>query len=109
MQRVTIVDGTPGATAKYVASDVAQSLPAAVTAVAGRISLGVLITVELYAVRIAFGNAVPTQGSSPDLGHVLNPGDIMKITGSTLLSTLQYINANNGENSVLQITPLYMS
>jgi len=106
MLRSVTIDGVPGATARYVTSDIAQSLPAAIVTVAGRTALGALITCEANPVRIGLGGATPTQGAS-SLGHLLNPGDVYRVAGSQMLSTLKYISASAANAGVLQITPLY--
>jgi hypothetical protein len=106
MLRIVQIDGRPGDTARYVCSDTATPLPAAVLTNSGAECLGLLITVESYAVRIAFNNIHPTQGVAA-IGHVLNAGDVLRVFGNDLASTFHYINANNAQNAVLQITPYY--
>lgn len=104
MLRTISIDGRPGDTAKYTSGDVAASLPAAVLTDSGADAVGLLISVETYAVRITFGDGVdPTTA----LGHYLGPGYILRVYGNDLVSTFQYINASAGQNAVLQITPFY--
>lgn len=105
MLRTVQIDGRPGDTARYTASDTATALPDAVLTNSGAECVGLLITVETYPVRIAFG-VDPTQGVG-SVGHLLQVGDVYKVAGNDLAAELQYINANNGANGVLQITPFY--
>ena len=108
MLRSISIDGVPGATATYTSTDVAQTLPAAVTTIAGRTIVGFLMTVETNPVSIAFGGAIPTQGASP-LRHLLSAGDTLKVSGSQVATTFRYISAGAGNASTLQITPFYTS
>ncbi len=98
-------DGRPGAgTVKLTGSDVAQSISASILTYSGYQCKGAIITVEDNPVRISF---VSDADQSTALGHQLNVGDSWRIYGESLISELTYINANNGENCVLQFTPLY--
>jgi hypothetical protein len=106
MLREIPIDGTPGPTLRYLSTNVAQSLPAVVTTIAGKITVGFLATVETNAVRFAIGGTVPTQGASP-VGHALNVGDCLRLMGSTVVTTFQYISATAGASGVLQLTPFY--
>jgi hypothetical protein len=99
-------EGTPDDTLRLVGSDAAQALSSTVLTVAGRTCKGAIITVEDNPIRIAFGGATPTQGAS-SLGHLLNVGDVMRVYGEGMMQDFKYINANNGNNSVMQLTPLY--
>lgn len=63
--------------------------------------VGCLITVETYSIRIAWGTD-PTQVG---LGHVLAPGQSIKLTNHKQIIDFRFINKTNGENAVLMITP----
>lgn len=102
MLRSIQIDGRPGSTAKYTCSDTATALPAAVLTDSGADVVGLLITVETYAVRFAFV-ASPTTA----LGHYLSPGYSYRLYGNSLVSNFKYINASVGQNAILQITPFY--
>jgi len=106
MLRSIPVDGAPGLTARYTSTDVAQTLPAAVVTVAGKIAVGLDLTVEDNPVRIAFGGAVPSQGATP-LGHLMLAGTSIRVYGSQVISTFRYISANAVTPGILQITVYY--
>lgn len=99
-------DGSPGVTTTLTSSDTAQSLSAAILTVSGRTCKGMIMTIETNPVRIAFG-AAPTQGSTPDLGHVLDVGSTARFYGEDIASDFQYISANAGNAGYIQLTPLY--
>ena len=102
MLRAVMIDGRPGTTVKYTASDVATALPAAILTNSGASAVGLLITCETYPIRIAF-----VADASLTVGHILNVGDVYRVYGNTLVSELTYINATLGSNGVLQVTPFY--
>ena len=106
MLRVVLIDGVPGATARYTSTDLAQSLPAAVITVAGKTAVGIEVSVETQSVRVGFGGATLTQGAS-GVGHLLPSGTIQKYFGSQVMSTFRYISAANGVHGALVITPFY--
>ncbi len=100
-------DGTPEETVTLTSSDVAQALSASILSNAGRTCKGMLITVETNPVRIALGGATPTQGSTPDLGHVLDVGSTARFYGEMMAAGFKYISANSGNAGYIQLTPLY--
>jgi hypothetical protein len=100
----TISDGTPGLTYKVTASDTSTGISASVLTYLGVTAKGAIITVETYGIRIAFGGTTPTQAGT---GHYIEAGGGLRIYGNSALTNFKYINYANGNNAVLQITPLY--
>jgi len=94
-------------TVKYsFSADAAVSLATAVGGSvengAGNSPVAVMISVETYAARVAFGGGTATQA----LGHVLTANSMYRFTGADV-STMSLANATAGENAVLQITMEY--
>jgi hypothetical protein len=88
---------------KVSVTDTSAFLPPSVTTTgAGAIVLGILVTVETYPVRIRFG-------ADPDIatpnGHLIPVGAMLRILGQSNIATMKVVNANAGQNAVLQITP----
>jgi hypothetical protein len=103
MLRFVLIDGRPGDTARYTASNASTGLPAAVLSDGGAECVGLLITIETNAIRFALNDVVPTS----TLGHLLEAGDAYQLFGNDLAAGFHYINATPGSNGVLQITPFY--
>lgn len=77
-----------GTTFRFETTDVAQTLPAASLVDAnGNNALAVLVTVEAFPIRYAYGTA-----PSLDTGHLLNPGDSLTIEGVDDVKSLQFVN-----------------
>jgi len=99
--------GTFGSTVRVVSSDTAQYLPSTVIQYLvntdlNDYSVGVMISVETYDVRIAWRTTPTTT-----VGHILAVGDVLRIKGRDNILKLRFINKTVGENGVLQITPEY--
>jgi len=102
----TISDGTPGPTVRIASTDTATALPTSVLTVLGVSTRGAIISVETYAIRVAFGGTTPTQGAS-GVGHYIEAGGGIRVYGLTAMQNLKYINSTNGQNAIIQVTPLY--
>jgi len=63
--------------------------------------VAVLITCEDYDIKFAWGTN-PVQAG---VGHILAVGQSMKLTNYKQINDFRFINENNGEDAVLQITP----
>lgn len=100
---VQIIEGLPAATVRLAGTDTSQLLSAAYYFQNGRFAKTLLLTVESAQLRIAFGGAVPTQGTS-GLGHILYVGDILELESLEAIKTLRYINALNGQTAAFQLT-----
>ncbi|KKK86664.1 hypothetical protein LCGC14_2760980 [marine sediment metagenome] len=104
--------GEPLTTLKHTCGDTVQTLVADVTGFLAQVTktrgtpqlvnvIACLITVETYSIRFAWGTAATQAG----LGHVLSPGQSLKLTNHKQIIDFRFINQTNSENAVLQITP----
>lgn len=111
MSIVRIIDGVPEETVRITTTDTAAELTDALkykdadsTNIATiNKAQGLLITVEVAAVRIGLGGAVPTQGVS-GLGHELLDGDSIVLKNWEAINRLQHISSAAGVAGTLQIT-----
>lgn len=97
--------GNTGPTVRVEVGDTPVALVDELAANNGRL-LGMLITVEGNAVRVAMGGAVPGQGSG-GLGHEIDPGTPFRPTGQGNVGVVQAVAAEAGHVAVLHITPEY--
>jgi len=108
MNIVLISEAAPTETYRHVATDASQGLTASKLIDTGssphpnRVKQA-LITVETYAVRVAFGGTTPTQGAS-GVGHSLEVNDSISLDSWDAISSFRFINETNGEAGVLQVT-----
>ena len=106
--RVFAIQGVMGATTRVACGDTAAALSAGILTSNNRSCKAVTLVVCPVAnksVRVAVG-ATPTQGASA-VGVTLAPNDSMRLTGEHNIANLKHINADNGQNAVLQIMPEY--
>jgi hypothetical protein len=99
-----LITGEPGVTEKATLGDTAALLTSYLTMDTTKEAIGVLLTVETNPIRFAFGGTTPTQAGT---GHMLSPGQSLKLISPTQVSTMQVINHTNGSNAVLQVTLEY--
>ena len=98
--------GVPGPTARVVCYDFYGEPNPAIFTRNGNFAVAAILTAEVHPVRIAFGGAIPTQGIQP-VGHTLVLGLPLRICNTQLIRTMRVINATNGANGILNITPEY--
>ena len=106
---VQTTTGEPLTTLKHTCGDAAEQFSDVSSFVAQRSNadgsknnvVGVLVTVETYDLRFAWGTN-PTQAG---VGHILYVGQSLKLTNHKQIIDFRFINKTNGENSVIQITP----
>jgi hypothetical protein len=99
-----LITGEPGVTEKATLGDTAALLTSYLTMDTTKEAIGVLLTVETNPIRFTFGGTTPTQAGT---GHMLSPGQSLKLISPTQVSTMQVINHTNGSNAVLQVTLEY--
>ena len=99
-------DGYPGTTVTFTAvANVAYDLAdTGVTLIdgEGHAAIMVLITVEAYGVRCAWGT-----DATATLGHLRADGDSLQLSGKAAADGLSMRNAVNGENFIVQVTPFF--
>ena len=88
----TLIDDVTGFLAQ---STVTRGYPQTVNVV------GCLITVEDFSIRFTWG-ADATQAG---LGHVIAPGQSLKLTSHKQIIDFRFINKDSGDDAILQITP----
>ena len=104
MRYKVLITGEPGVTEKATLGDTAALLTSYLTLDSTKEAIGVLLTMETNPVRFAFGGTTPTQAGT---GHMLSPGQSLKLISPTQVSTMMVINHTNGSNAVLQVTLEY--
>jgi len=100
------IHGMPGSTERVVCYDVAGQMNESYYTRNGHIAIAMTLTAEVKDVRIAFGGSIPNQNIQP-LGHTLIVGTFLRIANPTAIQTLRFINAVNGADAVLVVTPEY--
>ena len=90
-------------TQKVASTNTAQSLPAAITFVAGERVLGALITFETNNIRIAF-DSTPTQAG---LGHLMTSNHVLELTSGDKVMALKFISAVADTHGAMQVTLFY--
>ncbi len=103
MKYATELGGIPAETEQIVATDVAQQFTAAQHTIGGKAAISVLVTCEIKGIRFCLGGSTPTQGYN-GLGHILSPGESIKLTNPKTIQTFSFINQNNGEDATLQVS-----
>ena len=106
--RVFAIQGVMGPTTRVECGDTAAALDSGILTSVGRSCEGLTIVVCPVAnksVRVAVG-VDPTQGASA-IGVTLAPNDSMRITGKKNIADFRHINADNGQDAVLQVMPEY--
>lgn len=99
--------GEPLTTLAHTCGDTAEQvddISSFVRQSGGKNVVGLLITVETNDIRFAWGTN-PTQGGSPDVGHVLSAGGSLKLSNHKQIIDFRFINKTNGADAVLQVTP----
>jgi len=99
MQLSTIVNGIPYGPYRITASDSASSISRDYLESFGSRAIGAFITVETNNLRVAF-NTNPTT----TVGHLVEAGQSLRLSGSAAVSAFRYINATAGSNCVFQLT-----
>ncbi len=108
------ITGEPLTTLKHTCGDTAEILITDVTGFVAQTTktrvtpqlvnvVACLITIETYSIRFAWGTN-PIQGAA-GTGHILAPGQSLKLTNHKQIIDLRFINMINGNNAILQITP----
>jgi hypothetical protein len=96
--------GRYGATVKITTSDTAQGLSNNITTSGDYDAIALNITVETYAVRVAYGGTTPVVGAT-GLGHYYKVDDKFRIVGIDNVRSAKFINYVSGQNGVMIITP----
>jgi len=106
MKSVIAIDGYLGTTSRVACTDTAAVLSTSVYQDAnGRTADVLLITCEDANVRFAFGTN-PTQGARA-VGHVIEIGESYRLDQKGAIASVKFINAENGSDGALQITPVF--
>jgi hypothetical protein len=93
-----------GDTITIEASDAVQDL----TAYFPQTLYGLMISVEDYDIRYTTGpNSSPSR--TTPLGHILGANTWVAFIGHRTVRTFKFTNKTEGDNAVLQITPLVLS
>jgi hypothetical protein len=95
--------GKPSETRRLASSDIAQNLPDDLITNNSSPAIAVTITCEAYNLRFSL-NSTPTQSALSE-GHLLYVGQSMRITNGYAIKNFSFINATNGENAIIQVTP----
>lgn len=99
-------DGYPGTTVTFTATtnnvyDLADTSVDLIDG-EGHAAIMILITVETYSLRFAFNVDATTT-----LGHLREDGDSLQLSTKAGMDALTMVNAVNGENFVIQVTPFF--
>jgi hypothetical protein len=104
--------GKPGATTKITCGDTVDNLEDEFTNAAGQPAIGAFITVEDNSIRFTMGGNIstptypPTQGAA-GLGHEMAATSSIVLSNGAQVRTFQFINAANGSDAILQVTPFF--
>ena len=104
--------GRPGPTTRIACGDIVDNLEDEFTNSSGSPAIGALVTVEDNSIRFTMGGNIstptypPTQGAS-GLGHELAAGQSIGLYSGAQVRSFQFINATNGSNAVIQVTPFF--
>lgn len=110
MYTTLLSSGVAGPTLTATLSDTAKSLNTDLLiplthATSSRRLVGLLVSVETYAARVAFGGATAVQSTSI-IGHNLAAGSTTWLQGAYVAKS-SWINSTNAQNAVLRLTPFY--
>jgi hypothetical protein len=103
MKYIYDICGIPTKTVRIPVTDTAKTFTSDNYTNNGKPAIAVLITCETHNIRFAFAGAVPTQGVS-GLGHILFANQSMRLANGYAIRTLSFINADNGNDAVIQAT-----
>jgi len=108
MRYTYILDGIPGETSKVASDDTEAALADSIVKSSGEVAFALLITCEGNDVRFSLGGGTLTQGAAgTGVGHILYSEQSVKIEGSKNVTSLKHVNAVNGSDGYLQITPYF--
>lgn len=107
--QVQIISGVAmGTYALTNSDDTAQTLADAKIyqdgTVTGRRARAAFITVEDNALRYTVGGVTPTIAGT---GHVLQPGDVLKLSSWDSVNTFSWINKTAGENTKINVSVFF--
>ncbi len=100
MRIVQTFSGNPGATTKVASTNTAAIISTSITQSGGVLAKTLLLTVETFSIRIAFGGTVPTTST----GHLLKDGDVLRLDNRKAIETLRVISGTTDAHASLQVT-----
>ena len=98
-------EGKAGATTRVASANTAAAINAAIHTQNNRPAKSMLITVEDYPVRIAYGEATAVNTPGSEVGHISPVGSRWRLWSHDDITSLSHINETDDNVGILMVTP----